>query len=170
MRHRTTYLIESSRLKLRELTVADASHFYDLNNDPEVIKYTGDPPFENVEAAWNFLKNYDQYALYGYGRWAVESKETGEFLGWCGLKYVLSLGETDIGFRFFRRYWGRGYATEAVRACIKYGFEKLSLTKIAGRAMTANKASIRVLEKAGLRFAGHRVFEEHPGAYFVIER
>jgi RimJ/RimL family protein N-acetyltransferase len=170
MKDPKTYLIETPRLKLRELSEDDSLQFFQLNNDPEVIKYTGDPPFPSVDSAREFLAGYDQYTRYGYGRWAVISKETGDFLGWCGLKYVPALRETDLGFRFFRCYWGQGYATEAAIACIKYGFEKLGMTRIAGRAMMTNKASILVLEKAGLRFVEEREFEEHPGGYFVVER
>jgi len=162
-------IIETKQLKLRELTPHDATYFFQLNNDPEVIKYTGDPPFPSVEAACEFLENYDQYAKNGCGRWAVISKETDEFLGWCGLKYVPSISETDLGFRFFRHHWGKGYATEAAIACVNFGFKNLGLDLIVGRTMMANKASIRVLEKAGFHFVEEREFEEHPGGYFVIE-
>jgi RimJ/RimL family protein N-acetyltransferase len=63
------------------------------------------------------------------------TKETDAYLGWCGLKFLDDLQETDIGYRFHKKYWGRGYATESAAACLKYGFEKLNLKKIIGRAM-----------------------------------
>ena len=163
------FIIETNRLKLRELTPADAQHFFDLNADLEVIKFTGDPPFENVGAAREFLENYDQYEKYGYGRWAVILKETGEFTGWCGLKYLPELDETDLGFRFFRRHWNKGYATESALACIEFGFKKLKLKRIVGRAMAANSASVRVLEKTGFEFVKEMEFEEHPGLYFSLD-
>jgi [ribosomal protein S5]-alanine N-acetyltransferase len=163
------YLIETNRLGLRELTPGDARHFYDLNADPEVVKYTGDPPFKSLEAARNFLENYDQYQQYGYGRWAVILKETGEFIGWCGLKYLPELDETDLGFRFFRKHWNRGFASEAARACVDFGFKKLKLKRIVGRAMAANAASVKVLEKTGFVFEKEMEFEEHPGLYFSLD-
>ncbi len=163
------YLIETSRLGLRELTPGDARHFLDLNADPEVVKYTGDPPFESIESAKDFLEKYDQYEKYGYGRWAVILKKSGEFLGWCGLKYLPELDESDLGFRFFRKYWNQGYATEAAKACIEFGFKKLNLKRIVGRAMAANVASVRVLEKCGFHFLREIDFEQHPGKYFYLD-
>ena len=68
--------------------------------------------------------------------------------------------------RFFRRYWGRGYATEAARACLDYGFRILRLKRIVGRVMRENAASVRVLEKIGLEFWKEFDFMEHPGLYF----
>ena len=166
-----TYLLETPRLLLREFRQEDAPHFFALNEDPEVVRYTGDPPFASLEEARQFLLDYDQYEKYGYGRWAVLRKpERGEgrpqWIGWCGLRYVPGLDETDIGFRFFRRYWRQGYATEAARACLDFGFDQLGLKRIVGRAMKENGASIRVLEKIGLEFWKEFDFLEHPGLYF----
>lgn len=164
-------ILETPRLILREfLPDEDAAFFFALNNEPEAIRYTGDPPFESVEAARQFLRHYDQYEKFGYGRWAVLLKPAGAWIGWCGLKYTPELAETDIGFRFFPAHWGRGYATEAARACLEYGFHTLGLKRIVGRAMKENKASVRVLEKAGLRCRGEFDFDAHPGLYFVAER
>jgi [ribosomal protein S5]-alanine N-acetyltransferase len=161
-------IIETQRCYLRELTVDDAQSFYDLNADPEVVKYTGDKAFENVTEAKNFLENYNQYKLYGYGRWAVIDKQSGDFLGWCGLKYSPELNEVDLGFRFFRKHWNKGYATETAKACIEYGFSKLNLNKIVGRAMEANVGSVKVLEKTGMAFVGKFEFELHPGVLYEI--
>ncbi|MBF6642468.1 GNAT family N-acetyltransferase [Flavobacterium sp. J49] len=163
-------IIETSRCYLRELSVADAQHFYDLNADAEVIKYTGDKAFDNVMEAKSFLENYNQYQLYGYGRWAVIAKSDGEFLGWCGLKNSPDLEEVDLGFRFFRKYWNQGYATETAKACIEYGFNHLQLTKIVGRAMELNRASIKVLEKTGMTFVAKFEFDLHDGVLYQIEK
>lgn len=130
----------------------DGPVFYELNLDPDVIRYTGDGPFKSKEAAIEFLKNYDAYKKYGMGRWVVESKQGNTILGWCGLKYLPEDREVDIGYRFFKKYWGQGYATETAKRCIKHGFEDLELTRIIGRSAVANIASLRVLEKCGLKF------------------
>jgi len=165
-------IFETPRLLLREFREEDAPYFFDLNEDPEVVRYTGDPPFASLEDARRFLKDYDQYEKYGYGRWAVLIKGQSQggppaWAGWCGLKYIPELDETDIGFRFFRRYWGRGYATESARACLEYGFGQLGLKQVVGRVMKDNKASIRVLEKIGMEFWKEFDFEEHPGLYYI---
>lgn len=161
-----TKILETTRCYLRELTIDDAPHFFDLNADEEVLKYTGDKAFESVEAAQQFLENYNPYQEYGYGRWAVMDKKTDEFIGWCGLKYSAELNEVDLGFRFFKKYWNQGYATETAQACLDYGFKQLHLNKIVGRAMEANIASIKVLKKIGMEFVEKREFQLHEGVVY----
>ena len=163
-------IIETNRLYLRELTVADAENFYLLNADEDVIKYTGDKAFDSINEAKSFLENYNPYQEYGYGRWAVIAKSNEEFLGWCGLKYSPEIDEVDIGFRFFKKHWNKGFATESAKACIDYGFEKLNLQTIVGRAMEANVASIKVLEKLGMTFVGKFEFHLHDGVLYQIKK
>ncbi|MEZ4687860.1 MAG: GNAT family N-acetyltransferase [Bacteroidia bacterium] len=79
--------------------------FYELNADPEVIRYTGDPPFGSVEEARKFIEEYDAYAKHGIGRWAVIEEEMGDFIGFCGLKKHDD-GEVDLGYRLRRRPLG----------------------------------------------------------------
>lgn len=163
-------IIETNRLYLRELTVADTESFFLLNNDGDVIKYTGDNAFESINDAKLFLENYNPYQEYGYGRWAVIDKSNDEFLGWCGLKYTAEVDEVDIGFRFFKMHWNKGFASESAKACIDYGFEKLNLNSIVGRAMEANIASIKVLEKIGMNYINTIDFEKHRGVLYLIQK
>lgn len=163
-------IIETERLFLRELMIEDAENFYELNLNPNVIRYTGNLPFAYVEEAKHFLQHYKDYNENGYGRWAVINKSDNEFLGWCGLKYDPTTNETDIGFRFFEKYWNKGFATESAEACVHYGFERLKLKKIIGRAMFANKASIKVLEKIGLSFEKEFNFDGKRGVIYTIEK
>lgn len=162
---------ETERLILRELNTDDAENFYKLNLNPNVIKYTGNSAFKDINEAREFLENYHDYKLNGFGRWAVIDKSNNEFLGWCGLKYDKNLDETDIGFRFFEEYWNKGFATESAKACIDYGFENLNLKTIIGRAMSENTASIKVLEKIGLQFQKKFDFDkENKGVIYKIEK
>ncbi|MBG7631475.1 MAG: GNAT family N-acetyltransferase [Bacteroidetes bacterium] len=149
-------ILETERLYLREMTINDAENMYLLNLDLNVLQYTGDVPFESIENAKKFLKNYDHYKKYNFGRWAVIHKTTDEFLGWCGLKYTPELDEYDIGFRFLKKHWNKGFATESAKACLNLGFDKYHITEIIGRAMVENIGSIKVLEKIG--FAFHKTF------------
>jgi [ribosomal protein S5]-alanine N-acetyltransferase len=155
-------IIETPRLILREFTLNDSALVYELNQDPEVTKYTGDP-IRDEEHAREVLENIllPQYALYNHGRWAVHVKPGMEFLGWCGLKTRPDRKETDLGYRFIQSSWGNGYATEAAYASLKYGFEKLNLPKIVGRAMHENIASWRVLEKIGLEYWRDEFIDSH---------
>ena len=152
-------ILETPRLYLREMTSEDAESAYLLNLDPEVIQYTGDDPFESIEEAREFLEKYESYKKYGFGRWAVILKETDEYLGWCGLKYTPELDEFDIGYRLMKKFWGKGYATEAAEVCLKLGFEQFNMKTIVGRVMPANSASLRVLEKIGLTYLENRFTE-----------
>lgn len=161
-------ILETGRLTLRKFEITDKEYFFELNADPDVIKYTGDQAFESVDFAEKFLKNYTHYSQYGYRRWAVILKDNGTFTGWCGLKYNPEIKEVDLGFRFFKKYWNKGYATEAGIACIQYGFNHLGVTKIIGRVMNNNIASIRVLEKAGLHFEKEIDFNGEAGSCYCI--
>lgn len=162
------HILETSRLVLRELNLGDAKDFYALNSNPKVIRYTGDSAFKNIGEAKQFLENYQDYKLNGYGRWAVILKETNQFIGWCGLKF--DNDETDIGFRFFEQEWNKGYATESALACLNYGFKELQLKCVIGRAMKTNIWSIRVLEKIGLEYDRDIEFDGCEAVLYRIEK
>jgi RimJ/RimL family protein N-acetyltransferase len=149
-------ILETPRLLLREFTSDDASLIFQLNLDPEVTRYTHDP-VKDVNQATGILEQIilPQYALYNHGRWAVLLKHSNIFLGWCGLKYRPEKNEVDLGYRFSKEFWGKGYATEAAAASLRYGFEKLNLKRIVGRAELENIASCKVLEKCGMSYIGN---------------
>ncbi len=144
-------LLETNRFYFRYMTTADANDFYLLNSDPEVIQYTGDSRFETVDQASDFLRQYDQYNLYGVGRCAVIDKATHQFVGWCGIKYTEKTDEYDIGFRFFKKYWNRGYATETARYWLYLAEHFMLIPNLIGRVDYNNKASQYVLEKLGFQ-------------------
>jgi [ribosomal protein S5]-alanine N-acetyltransferase len=148
-------VMETNRLLLRTFIEEDAELIYELNLDPEVTLYTFDP-ISDVEHAKLVLQQtiLPQYILYNHGRWAVHLKPGLEFLGWSGLKFIKERKEIDLGYRFMKKFWGRGFATEAAYECTKYGFKRLNLKRIVGRALPENTASLRVLEKCGLEYIG----------------
>ena len=153
---------------MREFSIEDAASMFELNNDPEVIKFTGDKAFGSLEDARIFLENYNQYALHGFGRWAVIQKSNGKFIGWCGLKYSATTDEVDIGFRFFKAVWNKGFATESAKKCIQLGFDAFGIKRIVGRAMVDNIASVKVLEKLGLTFLKEFDFDGEEGVIYEI--
>jgi RimJ/RimL family protein N-acetyltransferase len=146
--------IETDRILLREFGMEDADAVFEFSSDLEVQKYTGDVTLETVEEAKDIIKNvwFSDYKKYGYGRWAVVYKPENKVIGFAGLKYLPELNETDIGYRFLPKYWGKGIATEVSREIIKYGFEILKLDRIIGITMPKNIASYKVLEKIGMNF------------------
>ncbi len=159
----------TKRLFLREFILEDAANFYHLNNDPEVIRYTGDSPFTSIQEAEDFIKNYSIYREHGYGRWAVCEKENQQFLGFCGLKYHPNEEITEVGFRFYQKYWNQGFATESALACINFGFSNLQLPAIYAHAHILNVASQRVLEKCGLQFVKEFTYDSQPTNFYCLQ-
>ena len=153
--------LETSRLLMRKFREEDAVGMYELNNDPDVIRYTGDDPFASVEEARDFIQKYDVYTTFGCGRFTLLLKSSMQYIGWCGLKYDPASKETDLGFRLLKTFWNKGYATEASLRSLEFGFKELKLDKIVGRAMRENRASINILKKIGMTF--EKEFEAHGG-------
>jgi [ribosomal protein S5]-alanine N-acetyltransferase len=143
-----TIIFETPRLSLRQFTEADAAMILLLNSRPEITKYVHEPVLKTEEEAAQILMNniLPQYKM-NLGRWATYIKDTGEFIGWCGLKYRPEIDEIDLGYRFMQQYWGNGYATEAAQHTLKYGLQVLKLKVITGRAHVENSASLKVMEK-----------------------
>jgi RimJ/RimL family protein N-acetyltransferase len=155
-------ILETKRLLLRTFTLNDAELIYELNKDPDVNRYTGDPILDLAHAREVLEKIIlPQYDLYNHGRWAVHTKPGLGFIGWCGLKARPERDEIDLGYRFIKSSWGQGYATEAAFASLNYGFEKLGLKRIVGRAMPENGASLRVLEKCNMIYVGEEIVDNH---------
>jgi len=165
--------IETERLILREYTEADALAFFRLNSDPEVMRYVPDEMMTNVDQAREILINHPMvdYKERGFGRSACILKETGEHIGFCGLKYLKEIDDIDLGFRFIPSQWGKGFATEASLASIRFGFDELHLDHILGLAELENRASIRVLEKVGMQFVDMvRLFDLEMAKYMIRQR
>ncbi|MEM1411363.1 MAG: GNAT family N-acetyltransferase [Pseudomonadota bacterium] len=159
------FTIDTPRLHLREFSAEDADDLFRLNSDPEVMRYTGDSTFTDPASARYFLRHYDHYERDGFGRWAVTDRETGAFMGFCGLRREADSGEVNLGFRFFRSYWAAGYATEAARACLEAGFRRFGLEEIIGRVMRENLPSITILQKLGMKY---RDMTEDDGEFWLV--
>lgn len=132
----------TERLILRRMEISDAPALFRMNADPEVLRHVGDRPFEDLAAAEALVHEmHTRYARDEFGRWAVVRRDDDEFVGWCGLRPVEREG-ADLGFRFLREFWGRGYATESALACVEVAF-KLS------NSPTCSDATPRPTTQAG---------------------
>jgi RimJ/RimL family protein N-acetyltransferase len=149
---------ETDRLILRALLPEDVEGMFRLDSDPDVHRYLGKQPVQNIHQSGDMIANIrQQYSDFGIARWAVIEKGTGEFVGWSGLKLVTEARNNhtnfyDIGYRLIKDYWGKGYATESALAALTYGFNVLNLPIIYGMADIENVASNKVLQKIGLQF------------------
>lgn len=157
----TLNYFETSRLLFRQFSLADADLVYQLNSDAEVTRYTLDPMVSRDQAL-QVLRDVilPQYAQNGFGRWAVHRKDNAAFIGWCGLKFRPEMQEVDLGYRFAQSAWGQGFATESAAAALQQGFEKFRLQRIVGRALPENLASIKVLQKIGMKQIEDQVVED----------
>ena len=140
---------QNAQIYLSEFSAIDAPGFFEMNNNQEVLQFTGDKPFASVRQAELFILNYSQYKDNGYGRWSIYQQGDNQYLGFAGLRYNSDSGETDIGYRIMRQYWGKGIATQATRLSLEVGFNQYNLDSIIGRAMENNPASYHILEKLG---------------------
>ncbi len=164
-------ILETERLVLRTFTPEDAKMFYDLCKDPEVLKYVHEKPLESEEEALQILTHKilkEQYEKFGYGRWAIHLKKNGLFIGWCGLRNQNN--EIDLGYRLKKRFWNKGFASEAAAATLNYGFKELGLEKIHAKALLENEASIQVMKKIGMQLVGEEKFDGFPGIRYEITR
>ncbi len=163
-------ILETDRLLLRRYVEEDAEAFFELNSDPRVLQFVPDSALVDIEQARQILIDHPiaDYRKHGFGRGACILKSTGEQIGFAGLKYLEELGEVDVAYRLLPAFWGQGLATEAALASVRYGFDQLGLKRIIGLAMPENVASIRVLEKAGLRYTEEASFWGHRFSKYSI--
>jgi len=155
-------IIDTGRLILRRFTLDDLPAFFQLGSRPEIIRYAQSTPWASLDEARAFMlaAPFQDYATYGYGRFACVWKESGEVIGFSGLKYVPEIGETELGYRFLPEFWGMGLATEAGRASIEFARADLGLTRLVAMVHPDNLASAGVLAKLGfavekqLRYSG----------------
>lgn len=148
--------IETTRLLMRDLIAEDAQAMFDMDSDVEVHAFLGNNPIATLEEAKrNIVFIQQQYIEFGIGRWAVIEKETGEFVGWSGFKFINDTvnkrsGYYDLGYRFLKKYWGKGYASETAIASLNHGFKSLGFNEIVGIADIEHTASNSILLKIGL--------------------
>ncbi len=142
-------LIETERLRLRAMTADDLDELIRLQEDPQVSRFMGRPSREWLEG-W-LRSSQAEWAERGHGRLAIVVRESGEFLGRTGLKYWPQFEETEIGWALHPEARGRGYATEAARAVLRWGFERFpELPLITAMIQPENAASIAVAERLGM--------------------
>ncbi len=168
---------ETERLVMRELLPTDAAEMYEMDSDPDVHKYLGNDPVKNMDRVDYAIAHIrSQYVDNGIGRWAVIDKETNRFVGWSGLKLYKNMvangrtGFYELGYRFAKKYWGKGYATETAKTALAYGFEQLKVPVIYAITDVGNDGSRHVLEKCGFSFIEIFEYEGAPSTWYELKR
>lgn len=146
-------VIETERLVLRRLSVADDQFILRLLNDPSWLRFIGDKGVRTLDDARTYIVNgpLAMYERYGFGLYLTELKGGSIPIGLCGLLKRDGLAEVDIGFAFLPEYRGQGYAYEAASAVMRYGRTVLGLACIVAIASPDNESSAKLLAKIGLR-------------------
>jgi RimJ/RimL family protein N-acetyltransferase len=144
--------ITTERLIMRGWREADLAPWAAMNADPEVRRYVG--PLLTFEQAAAWVLNYqDDLDRYGFGFWAVEIRASGEFIGFTGLNTMdegTPFSGVELGWRLARSAWGRGYATEAGLAALRYGFDAVGLPEVVAVTMARNVRSQAVMRRIGM--------------------
>jgi RimJ/RimL family protein N-acetyltransferase len=167
-------VLETERLRLRPLGPDDVDHLHALDGDPRVRRYVEEPRAPTraalARAMPGYLATYGPRAEPAFR--AAEDRRTGAFLGWFHLRPAEGEHATlDLGYRLRREAWGRGYATEGAMALVRRAFERLGAERVVAHALAANRASLRVLQKAGLHPRERYLHRgEVPALRFALER
>lgn len=157
-------ILETERLRLRELDEGDADFIVALLNDADFLRHIGDRQVRTPADALRYLAEGPRasYAANGYGLWRVERRTDGAVVGMCGLVRRETLPDPDIGYAYLPAFRGQGYAVEAGAAVLRHGFGSLGLPRILAIVTDANTGSVRVLEKLGLTPRGRQAFDGEP--------
>jgi RimJ/RimL family protein N-acetyltransferase len=158
-------VVETERLALRRLELGDAEFILGLLNDPSFLRFIGDKGVRTLDDAREYISNgpVASYERFGFGLYLTERKEDRVPIGICGLLKRESLKDVDMGFAFLPQFWSKGYAFESASAVMAYGRNVLGLTRIVAVTSPDNGASIRLLEKLGLKFESMaRLSEDSP--------
>lgn len=146
-----TPTLSTDRLRLRPFTDADADDLFALHSSAHVLRYWDAPPWSERSRADRFVAACRQMAQDGTGaRFAIDRRSDAAFLGWCGLtRWNPDHRSAALGYCFHEAAWGRGYATEAAGAVLRWAFDTLDLNRVQAETDTRNLASARVLGKLG---------------------
>ncbi|HUR97688.1 MAG TPA: GNAT family N-acetyltransferase [Pyrinomonadaceae bacterium] len=147
-------ILETERLRLRKITVADAEFIHRLMNEPAYLEYIGDKGVKTVADAERFITDFaaKSYDVNGFGHYIVELKTDGTPMGTCGYVKRAELEDPDIGFAFLPDFRKHGYALESAEAIKSYGIEVLGFTKISAITTQHNERSGKLLNKLGFTF------------------
>lgn len=163
-------IVETDRLLMREMRHEDAEALFDMDSNPNVHKYLWQKPFTKIEDIHAYIEMVrNQYDRNNIGRFSTIIKDTNELIGWTGIKYIddhIENGNTnfyDYGYRLNEKYWNKGYATEASKAWLDYGFNQMKINEMNAYTHAENGASNHVLKKVGFHF-----IEDYPDEQGVL--
>lgn len=163
--------IETERLLLRMYEPDELEEVYRLMTDADVRRFLPEREIAKEEVLASLPRRLQRWREQGFAQLGVFEKDTGKLTGYCGLQYLDDTPEVEIYYGFFKPFWGRGCATEAARALLRFGFEEAKLEKIVGATHPENFASQNVLKRIGLKQEKeHRHLYGVDSVYFSLWR
>ena len=168
----TNFPLQTARLLLRPFRHEDGEDVHRLWNDPLVRRYLWDgrPVLRSVVVE-HIERSQRSFKERGFGHFAVSPAQTPErIIGFSGLVPREKFGVVELYYGLLPAYWGRGLATEAARAVVRYGFEEMGLPEIVAGSDLPNRSSFRVMERLGMTFVGDRRIGKLPVRYYRIRR
>lgn len=174
-----TKILETKRLILRTWKASDLESFFEINQDPKVMEFF--PGLQDLDYTKNLIDKFEAHLEdFGFTLYAVDRKDTGEFIGFIGLMTVsfdaAFTPAIEIGWRLASSQWGQGFAPEGAKAVLEYAFNELKLPEIVSFTTEKNMKSRRVMEKIGLKrskngdFDNPKLSENHPLKPHVLYR
>ena len=153
-------IIETSRLRLRYITIRDTKALIPILGDPEVMRYSIIGVHNRPRIRQFIEQRLLSYLECGFGLYAVINKKDEEFMGYCGffIQSVDERKEVEIGYRLARKYWGQGYATEAAQAVLKYGRERYNFKRFVCLIDPENSRSVNVAKKLGMKLEKNLIY------------
>ena len=153
-------IIDTERLILRPLSVADAADAFEWQSDPEVNRYMIYPLYTDIEKTREWIVSLGP----DVNEFGFELKSTGKVIGAGGIKYHPDSDAWELGYNLNRNYWGRGYATEASKALIRWAYEYEGARDFIACHATANAASGNVIRKCGFQFVQYGQYSRYDGS------
>jgi RimJ/RimL family protein N-acetyltransferase len=180
--------LETDRLLLRSWSDDDTAAYARIVGDAEVMRYMGSGLryrimraavtriglLARIEARRRIVHLVDHWRRWGYGEWAIEEKRGGAMVGQVGLvhhaDWSADEANVEVGWMLARPLWGRGFASEGARAALAYAFDRLDLKRVVSITRPQNHRSQRVMERAGLSFAGRTIWKGEEVVWYAIDR
>jgi ribosomal-protein-alanine N-acetyltransferase len=162
-------ILGTKRLVLRPFALEDQGALYALFTHPDVRRFLWDDRIIGTETVQAVITaSLASFAALGFGQWVAEDRGTRALVGFCGLRPIDDTQEIELLYALVRERWGEGLATEAANAVLRHGFLHLGLERVAGRTDRPNLASVRVLERLGMRFEGERAVQGRPTLHYAL--
>jgi len=166
----TEVQLETDRLIMRMWRTDDFEPYLDLCTDPEVMRFLGGKTLDRPDCWRHMAFMAGHWQLLGFGPWAIEEKATGSFVGRVGFLHPEGWPGFELGWTLSRKFWGRGYASEAARRALQYAFEELDKDHVISLIDPLNTNSIRVAERLGEKVEGKTELLGHDVLIYGIDR